>query len=122
VERWRRVVVASAKQCRRATIPIVGEPVRFDDWLRTTDDELRLLLVEPAAVQGGEVGIRSLLQLARPSSAALLVGPEGGWSAEERRRAAAAGCRPVSIGSLTLRADAVPIAAIALVRFALGDL
>ena len=121
-ERWRRVVVASAKQCRRATMPIVSEPVRFDDWLRTTDDELRLLLVEPAAVHGGEVEMRSLLQLPRPSSAALLVGPEGGWSAEERRRAVAAGCRPVSIGSLTLRADAVPVAAIALVRFALGDL
>jgi 16S rRNA (uracil1498-N3)-methyltransferase len=53
---------------------------------------------------------------------ALLVGPEGGWSPEERRQADAAGCLPVSIGALTLRADAVPIAAIALVRFAFGDL
>lgn len=121
-ERWRRVVVASAKQCRRATMPIVSEPVRFDDWLRTTDDEMRLLLVEPAAVQGGEVDLRALLQVPRPASAALLVGPEGGWSAEERRLAVAAGCRAVTIGSLTLRADAVPVAAIALVRFALGDL
>lgn len=122
MDRWRRVVIASAKQCRRATIPVVSEAVPFDDWLRTSRDGLRLILVEPAALQGGEVSMRSLLDRPRPPSVALLVGPEGGWSPEERRQADAAGCLPVSIGALTLRADAVPIAAIALVRFAFGDL
>ena len=122
MDRWRRVVIASAKQCRRATIPVVSEAVRFDDWLRTSRDGLRLILVEPAALQGGEVGMRSLLDRPRPPSAALLVGPEGGWSPEERRQAEAAGCLPVSLGALTLRADAVPIAAIALLRFSLGDM
>jgi len=96
--------------------------VPFDDWLRTSRDELRLIFVEPAALQGGEVGMRSLLNRSRPLSAALLVGPEGGWSPDERRQAEAAGCLPVSIGALTLRADAVPVAAIALLRFVLGDL
>jgi len=122
IDRWRRVVIASAKQCRRATLPAVREAVPFDDWLRTSRDELRLILVEPSAMHGGEVGMRSLLDRPRPSSAALLIGPEGGWSAEERRQAEAAGCLPVSIGALTLRADAVPVAAIALLRFALGEL
>lgn len=120
--RWRRLAVASAKQCRRATVPAVSDPVRFDDWLRSPREELRLILVEPAAAQGGEAGIRSLLERPRPSSAALLVGPEGGWSPEERRQAETAGCLPVSIGALTLRADAVPVAAIAVLRFALDDL
>jgi len=122
MDRWHRVVVASAKQCRRATVPVVSEAVPFDDWLRTSRDELRLIFVEPAALQGGEVGMRSLLNRSRPPSAALLVGPEGGWSPDERRQAEAAGCLPVSIGALTLRADAVPVAAIALLRFVLGDL
>jgi 16S rRNA (uracil1498-N3)-methyltransferase len=122
MDRWRRVAIASAKQCRRATVPAVSEVVRFEDWLRTARDHLRLILVEPAAMQGGEVGIQALLGRPRPPSAALLVGPEGGWSPDERRQAETAGCLPVSIGALTLRADAVPIAAIALLRFALGDL
>ena len=34
----------------------------------------------------------------------------------------ASGCTPVSLGALTLRADAVPLVAISLVRFALHDL
>jgi 16S rRNA (uracil1498-N3)-methyltransferase len=121
-ERWRRIAVASAKQCRRATIPIVTEPQRFDDWLRTPDDQWRLILVEPAVAQGEEADLRALLDRPRPSSAALIVGPEGGWSAEERNRAVAAGCVPVSLGALTLRADAVPVAAIAVLRFVFREL
>ena len=122
VERWRRIAVASAKQCRRATVPVIGEPQPLDRWLQTTGGDWRLLLVEPQALQGGEVGMRALLDRPRPVSAALIVGPEGGWSAEERRAAAAAGCLPISVGAITLRADAVPVAAIAVLRFVLGDL
>jgi 16S rRNA (uracil1498-N3)-methyltransferase len=102
-------------------VPAVGEPRRLDDWLRHSEDDVRLMLVEPAALQGGEADMRALAARPRPSSAALLVGPEGGWTADERSRAAAAGCLPVSLGSLTLRADAVPIAAIAVFRFVVGD-
>jgi 16S rRNA (uracil1498-N3)-methyltransferase len=122
LDRWRRVAVASAKQCRRATVPAIAEPLRFNDWLRKSEEEWRLMLVEPSAMRVGEGDMRPLLERSRPSSVALLVGPEGGWSAEERRRAEDAGCLPVSLGSLTLRADAVPVAAIALLRFVLNDL
>ncbi len=122
IERWHRIAVASAKQCRRATVPVVSAPRAFDQWLIGADDEWTLMLVEPSALQGGEADMRALASRPRPSSAALLVGPEGGWSADERSRAAAAGCVPVSLGSLTLRADAVPIAAIAVFRFVVDDM
>ena len=32
-ERWRRIAVASAKQCRRAVVPAVGGGTSFPDWL-----------------------------------------------------------------------------------------
>jgi 16S rRNA (uracil1498-N3)-methyltransferase len=122
LDRWSRVAVASAKQCRRATVPSITKPMPFADWLRKSDDQLRLMLVEPSATRGGEVSLRTLVGRPRPASAALIVGPEGGWSPDERRHAAAAGCLLVTIGALTLRADAVPVAAIALLRFVLEDL
>src|SRR4029079_14375097 len=56
-----------------------------------------------------------------PGSLALIVGPEGGWSDEEVRQAEQAGCIAVSLGPLTLRADAVAITAIAVARSALGE-
>jgi 16S rRNA (uracil1498-N3)-methyltransferase len=46
---------------------------------------------------------------------ALLAGPEGGWTTEEREQAAAAGWEPVSLGPQILRAETAAAAAIAIV-------
>jgi 16S rRNA (uracil1498-N3)-methyltransferase len=51
----------------------------------------------------------------------LLVGPEGGWSDQEVQRAAASGAMLLTLGALTLRADAVPIVALTALRVRLED-
>ena len=66
--------------------------------------------------------MRSLESASPPQSVSVLVGPEGGWSVEERRMAIDSGCTAVTLGGITLRADAVPVAALAIVRFVFGDL
>jgi 16S rRNA (uracil1498-N3)-methyltransferase len=119
-ERWRRIAIASAKQCRRAVVPAIGPGTAFADWLSQDRSELRLLLVEPsAAVEGHPV---STLSGSRPASASLLVGPEGGWSVGEIEAAVRAGCVPITLGRRTLRADAVPVVAIGVLQFVWGDL
>jgi 16S rRNA (uracil1498-N3)-methyltransferase len=119
-ERWRRIAVASAKQCRRAVVPAIGPGSAFVDWLPQDRAGMRLLLVEPsAAVEGHPV---STLGSTRPASASLMVGPEGGWSVGEIEAAVRAGCVPITLGRRTLRADAVPIVAIGLLQFIWGDL
>ena len=110
-ERWERVAVASAKQCGRAVVPTVCEPVDFTDFLagiaRSGGDTV-LMLVEPS-VGMGEM-LKDLSQAA-PRSAVVLVGPEGGWTPEELSAGGAAGCL-VRLGARTLRADAAPIVAL----------
>ena len=119
-ERWRRIAVASAKQCRRAVVPTISAGLRFADWLPLDGAEMRVLLVEPsAAVEGLPV---STLGSTRPASASLMVGPEGGWSVAEIEAAVRAGCVPITLGRRTLRAEAVPMVAIALLQFVWGDL
>jgi 16S rRNA (uracil1498-N3)-methyltransferase len=115
-ERWRRIALASAKQCGRATLPPVEDPIPLSEFLTSADAELKLFLVEPSA-EGDVVSLRSFIDKPPPSSAALIVGPEGGWAGKERDAAVAAGCVPVTLGGLTLRADAVAVAAISVVRF-----
>ena len=115
VDRWKRVAIAAAKQSRRATIPEVAAPVTFDAAMSRDDPGLRLMFVEPSARQETR-SVRSLLGQPAPSHLTLLVGPEGGWAAGEIDLATARGALPVSLGSMTLRADAMPIAAIAIVR------
>jgi 16S rRNA (uracil1498-N3)-methyltransferase len=120
LERWRRVAIASAKQSRRAVVPEIAQPQRVADWLATAPDRLKLLLVEPSAAAGREIDLQSLK--IGSGSCAIIVGPEGGWSPAECDRAIAAGCTLVTLGGLTLRADAVPLAALAILRFVFADL
>lgn len=119
-ERWRRIAIASAKQCRRAVVPAIGSGRTFADWLAHDRAALRLLLVEPSAAAEGRPP--STLAGDRPASVSLLVGPEGGWSAGEIGSAVAAGYVPITLGHRTLRADAVPIIAIGVLQFVWGDL
>ena len=119
-DRWRRIAIASAKQCRRAVVPAIGAGMTFADWLAADLAALRLILVEPSASVEGHPP--STLAGNRPESASLLVGPEGGWTGAEVQSAVAAGCIPISLGRRTLRADAVPIVAIGVLQFLWGDL
>ncbi|HTM04993.1 MAG TPA: 16S rRNA (uracil(1498)-N(3))-methyltransferase [Vicinamibacterales bacterium] len=113
-ERWERVAVSSAKQCGRAVVPSIAEPVAFDallDALRALEvPEPAFMLVEPGAT--GEAQVLSEIEAAPPREATLLIGPEGGWTSDEVDRAAAV-CRLITLGGRTLRADAMGIAAIA---------
>jgi 16S rRNA (uracil1498-N3)-methyltransferase len=115
VERWRRVALASAKQCRRAILPEILTPLTFDTWLEEPAPELRMMFVEP-----GPEGIEPLTafrSLPAPSAAALVIGPEGGWDPSELAAARASGVRVVSLGGRTLRSDAVAVAALSVLQF-----
>ena len=114
-ERWTRVALASAKQSGRATLPPVDAPIPLTAFLRSCDADVKLLFVEPS-IAGGAPSLRKFIDTPAPSRAALLIGPEGGWSADDVREARAAGFEAVTLGTMTLRADAVAVAAISVMR------
>jgi 16S rRNA (uracil1498-N3)-methyltransferase len=120
VARWTRVAVASAKQCGRAVVPDVFEPRPIESWRADDASEIRIVLVEPAAAPGAENG-RGLREWSVPASASVLAGPEGGWTPGEIATAIDAGYVPVTLGGRTLRADAIPIAALSILGFLWGD-
>jgi 16S rRNA (uracil1498-N3)-methyltransferase len=117
-DRWQRVAVSSAKQCRRSRLPVIDAPQPFEAWLAEPFDGLKLLLAEPEAADASVVSLRAALAGAVPPAVACVVGPEGGWPVEERRAAVSAGCIPVSLGTATLRADAVGLVAVSMISFA----
>ena len=114
--RWTRIAVASAKQCGRAVVPVVHEAQPLDAWLREDGSHVRLVLVEPGAGKAG-LDRQKLRELAAPASASVLAGPEGGWTPDEVDSAVGAGCLPVTLGARTLRADAIPTAALSILQF-----
>ena len=110
VDRWRRVAVASVKQCGRAVVPEIAAPQPLDAVLDDAMSDVRIIAVEPA--HDPRVGAPAAA-MSPPSSATLFVGPEGGWSAEELERARASSAEFLSLGPRTLRADIAPIVALA---------
>lgn len=117
VERWRRVAISSVKQCGRAVVPEVRDALTLSAYLASETADLRLLLVEPRAGESAAIA-----GVSTPESAALLIGPEGGWTPEEIAAACRSGFLAVTLGRRTLRADAMPVAAISVLQFIWGDL
>jgi 16S rRNA (uracil1498-N3)-methyltransferase len=116
LDRWRRVALASVKQSRRAVLPEIRMPLTLDTALDEPAGGLQLMLVEPSASVRVEP-MSALRQEPVPADATLYIGPEGGWAAEECTAAVAKGVRLISLGPRTLRADAVPVAAISVLNF-----
>lgn len=115
VERWQRVAIASATQCRRAVVPDVRPVTDFEACLHAPA-ALRLICVEPGVAAPGS----DWKSVAAPESVQLLIGPEGGWSEEEVQQAVAAGAQVVSLGPRTLRAETAPIVALTLIAAVWG--
>lgn len=105
VERWRRIAVASAKQCGRAVVPAIYSPTAVATALHA-NAPCKILTAEPGTAPSRTVPAHP------PGPAWLFVGPEGGWSSEEIDQAHRVGAVPITLGPRTLRADAAPIVAL----------
>jgi 16S rRNA (uracil1498-N3)-methyltransferase len=116
--RWPDLLLAAARQCRRGMIPELAPVQSFDDLLRHVAVELpKVMLYEGPA----PLSLRQVLR-EHPSEMLLMIGPEGGFSPDEVRKAAAHGCRIVSLGSRVLRTETAAIVAATLAQYELGDL
>ncbi|MEK7772716.1 MAG: 16S rRNA (uracil(1498)-N(3))-methyltransferase, partial [Deltaproteobacteria bacterium] len=118
VERWRRVAIEAAKQCGRTVIPRINY-VDLSRAIEGREESLRIILWEGERARG----IGGILDDNWNSgSVALLVGPEGGFSAEYVDEAGKTGFIPVSLGVRILRAETAAIAGVSIIQHRLGDL
>jgi 16S rRNA (uracil1498-N3)-methyltransferase len=117
--RWQRIAVSSAKQCGRAVVPPILAPMPLDWYWAEKVEGIRLMCLEPAAALGE---VTSIDAVPKPPAADVIVGPEGGWAVAEVAAAHDSGAILMSLGSLTLRADAVPIVALTALLTTWGEL
>lgn len=116
MEHWHSVIVSACEQCGRNTLPQIREPLELDAWLAQ-------LREEPCAkfiLQPDEAA--ALQQQPRPQDkAVLLIGPEGGFEADEALIARQAGFVPVLLGPRILRTETAALAGIAALQTLWGD-
>ena len=111
---WQQVATSACEQCGRNRLPVVHPLQALQDWCQRVEADARLVL-DPAA-DSSDPGA------AAPASIALLVGPEGGFSAAEIAAAATAGFHSLQLGPRVLRTETAPLAAIALLQARWGDM
>ena len=116
-ERWRKLLAEASQQSRRVRVPVLEDAAKLADALPMQTAAIKVLLSErPEATP-----LRQLLTGATASSAALAIGPEGGWTEEEFALTQKAGFREGSLGKLILRTETAVAAALASINYALGD-
>ncbi len=122
LERVEGNAIEAAEQCGILTIPAIDEPIALRQLLETwpeREDGRRLIFCDES--EEGTDPLSILAGLA-PATLAVLVGPEGGFSVEERQLLRAQSfVVALPLGPRILRADTAAVAALALVQSALGD-
>jgi len=112
---WRQIVVAACEQCGRNRVPELNGVVTFERWLDNRNADAAGLVLSPTA----DI---ALAATPRPQRALdMLVGPEGGFTADEVALAQRRGMVAVRLGPRVLRAETAALASLAAVNALWGD-
>ncbi len=121
-ERWTKISIEAAKQCRRAYVPQILEPISFDEALVKAEDfSATLLLYE----NEGKKCLKERLKcynINKIKDIALFVGPEGGFTLEEVRNYTGKGYDIVSLGKRILRVETATISVLSIIMYEMGEM
>jgi 16S rRNA (uracil1498-N3)-methyltransferase len=119
-EHWRAVGIGACEQCGRNRVPEVTRPMQLPAALAEASADIKLVLSPDDAA----ASLASQVTALGPGthSVALLVGPEGGFDAEEVDLARMHGFISCRLGPRVLRTETAAPAALAALQLACGDL
>ncbi len=106
MDRWRKIAIEAAEQCGRSDLPAIRPPISLEAALKEYDPKLKLYYCEKntdsaqeKATDEGPLGV--------------FVGPEGGWTDEEKEQFIGHGVRALDLHDFTLRAETACTVAVA---------
>lgn len=119
LERWQKIAASAAEQSGRGRIPSVLTANSYREAVeRAARSELPLFPYENERT----VSLRAAIGPAQFRMAAIMTGPEGGFSEDEVRLAEEAGMKICSLGPRILRCETAPLCALSAVLYAAGAL
>ncbi len=117
IERWRRICIEASKQSGRNLITDIRDPMRLNQVL-SIRAEFDIALMPDTSAEA--LPIREALSSRRDARSAIcLIGPEAGFTQNERAQAHSADFRPVRLVPSTLTIEAAAIASVAMLAYAL---
>jgi 16S rRNA (uracil1498-N3)-methyltransferase len=120
LDRWSRIAREASKQCGRSKVPPVGPNATSVKEFCSANQGAGLKLIFWEEEQS--LKIKDLPHKSQFDSAAVLIGPEGGFSLDEVEISRKYGFQSVSLGPRLLRTETAPLAAISIIQYHWGDL
>lgn len=115
LQQWQKIAIAACEQCGRNRIPDIRPAMPLEAWCAEQDDSLKLNLHPRAS--------HSINTLPLPvSHVRLLIGPEGGLSADEIAMTSGYGFTDILLGPRVLRTETTALTAITALQVRFGDL
>lgn len=120
-QRWERIALEAAKQCGRTRLPTIKPIHNWGQMLgevekRVSRHELVLFAYEAEVARGlGDIS-------SAPGAVSVLIGPEGGFAAEEADQLVEMGAERISLGPRILRTETAGLVALSLIGYRWGDL
>ena len=118
--RWKRIAAEATKQCGRLVVPQIEEMLPFKEILKEwSDNSLKIILWEDEK----NIKLKQVLSENQPhQKVIILIGPEGGFTAEEVDMARQAGFKSVSLGKYILRTETVGLCLLNILQYEWGEL
>jgi len=118
-QHWQHTAISACEQCGLNRIPNIITPMTLNDWLASTSATHRWILHphSPQAISPH----KTTPAIETPTSCAVLIGPEGGFSNTEVSHAQQHRFNALTLGPRILRTETAPIVALSLLQYQWGD-
>ncbi len=116
LQHWQAVTISACEQSGRTRPPKIYAPQTLDQYLSQLNDKTTYLLLAPGSAQNlSQVTVQT-------NHLAVLIGPEGGFTAEEVEACLAAKMQGIALGKRILRAETASTSVLAILQLLHGDL
>ena len=120
LERWNKICAEAAKQSQRGIVPVVHEPISFDEAIAgLKTNELYFAPYECEEQQGLRTVLTSKTDV---KTVGFMIGPEGGYDLLEVERLKENGIQTVTLGKRILRTETAGEAVLAMLMYEIGDI
>lgn len=113
LQHWQKIAISACEQSGRLDVPVIHKPISLLEL--SLSEHTNKWMLEPS-------GSDALPQSIAENRCVLLVGPEGGFSADEIEWAQSKDFQIVALGSRILRTETAPVAALAILQHKYGDM
>jgi len=114
LERLQKIAIEASEQCGRTRVPEIPEPMPLRNFIEERDPDRRFYFADE---EGGEPPARTYVE----GPGVILIGPEGGFTQEERALVRSSGASAISLGPRILRAETAAVAAVSAYMAIAGD-